>query len=1012
MMRDRESRQEDPQSQPALTPPPRVLELVETFDRHREAYRTGSYNESQVRQEFIDPFFEALGWDVRNVQGFAAAYKDVVHEDAIKVGGETKAPDYCFRIGGTRKFFVEAKKPSVKVHGDPGPAYQLRRYAWSAKLPLSILTDFEEFAVYDCRVKPDQADPASKARVLYLTYKDYATRWDEIAKVFSKQAILQGSFDQYAESHKQKHGTAEVDDAFLAEIEKWRDVLARSFALRNRELSARDLNFAVQMTIDRIIFLRMCEDRGIESYGQLRDVVRVTNPYAELHKLFRHADDRYNSGLFHFAKGKGRPEPDGLTPGLTLDDLALKTIIKNLYYPDSPYEFSVIPPEILGHVYEQFLGKVIRLTAGHQAKVEDKPEVKKAGGVYYTPSYIVDYIVEQTVGALLQEKTPKDAARLRILDPACGSGSFLIGAYQKLLDWHRDWYAEHDPKKHTKEMYQGRGGQWLLTSAEKKRILLNNIFGVDIDTQAVEVTKLSLLLKVLETESRETIENQPRLFRERALPDLDGNIQCGNSLIGPDFYDDSPENLSDEERYRLNVFDWNKAFPEIMKQGGFDAVIGNPPYLNIDDTWGKGDSRQRYIKRRYMNVYSDKTDILFYFLAKAIELSRGEVGYIVSRAFLEAYKADKLRSWIAKHSTIREIIDFRDYNVFRGVGITTALIFLSKTHRRSRASFYRMIHSNIVPENLAEQKADRNFFGLVRIAQQSFAGVTPWVFADPLAQKLLDKIDNAGNPLGSVLIVGQGMQTGCNGVFGGLEKKQLDLWRVKKDQRFIRARNSDIQRYVIRDSDEYLLYVEDVPAFKDLPAGVQEHLRTCEAQLKERAAFKRGDCDWWRYTWPLHKELLPRRKLLCPYLATFNRFALDEDLKFLGLTDTTVLFDSAQPEELRYILGLLNSRLLTFRFRYIGKLKSGGIIEYFWNTISKLPLRRIDFNDERDTASHDRVVGLVERMLTLQKQLTSAKTPPDRTNLQSQIDATDRQIDPLVYELYGLTEDEIAIVEG
>src|SRR5205814_24048 len=183
--------------------------------------------------------------------------------------------------------------------------------------------------------------------------------------------------------------------------------------------------------------------------------------------------------------------------------------IRRLYYPDSTYEFSVLPADILGQVYEQFLGKVIRLTEAHQAKVEDKPEVKKAGGVYYTPTYIVDYIVKNTVGKLLENKTPRQAAKLRILDPACGSGSFLIGAYQHLLDWHRDWYVAHDPKKwatgRNPTIYRGMGGEWKLSTTERKRILLQNIYGVDIDVQAVETTKLSLLLKVLEGESEQTL---------------------------------------------------------------------------------------------------------------------------------------------------------------------------------------------------------------------------------------------------------------------------------------------------------------------------------------------------------------------------------------------------------------------------------------------------------------------------------------------------------------------------
>jgi hypothetical protein len=222
---------------------------------------------------------------------------------------------------------------------------------------------------------------------VYVTYDEYPRRWGEIASVFSKDAILKGSFDKYAASARRKRGTAEVDVEFLKEIEGWRDELARNIALRNPTLNTRDLNYTVTKTIDRILFLRMCEDRGVETYAQLRTLPNGPNIYPRLVELFRRADERYNSGLFHFELEKDRAEaPDELTPTLTIDDRVLKDIIKRLYYPECPYEFSIMPSEILGQVYEQFLGKVITLTAGHRAKIEFKPEVRKAGGVYYTPT--------------------------------------------------------------------------------------------------------------------------------------------------------------------------------------------------------------------------------------------------------------------------------------------------------------------------------------------------------------------------------------------------------------------------------------------------------------------------------------------------------------------------------------------------------------------------------------------------------------------------------------------------
>ncbi len=239
-------------------PAPKIIhQLVARFEENRDAYRSGKYNEAQLREEFLNPFFKALGWDMYNDKGYSPEYREVVHEDSIDIEGAAKAPDYSFKIGRERKFFVEAKKPKVDIAYDIHPAYQLRRYAWNAHLPLSILTDFEEFAVYDCRNRPNPADKASTGRTLFFNYTDYVDQWDAIAGIFSPEAIQKSSFEKYAIENKGKKGTTEVDDAFLEDIENWRKLLALNIALRNPHIAdERELNFAVQITIDRIIFLR------------------------------------------------------------------------------------------------------------------------------------------------------------------------------------------------------------------------------------------------------------------------------------------------------------------------------------------------------------------------------------------------------------------------------------------------------------------------------------------------------------------------------------------------------------------------------------------------------------------------------------------------------------------------------------------------------------------------------------------------------------------------------------
>ena len=370
----------------------KLTQLTDLFERNRKQYNTSAYDEANTRTDFIDKFFELLGWDIRNEQGYSEQYREVVREDKVTIAGRVKAPDYAFRIGGVRKFFVEAKKPSVNIKDDLEPAFQVRRYGYTAKLPLCILTDFEEFAVYDTRIKPSPSDKPSTARIFYCTFDEYHKHFDFIFNTFSKEAILKGSFDTYIQENKNKKGTSEVDKELLKLIESWRTDIAKNIALRNPSLNIYHLNTAVQKIIDRIIFLRIAEDKEMEEYGLLQKITESGSVYQKLQAVFDRANAKYNSGLF---------KPHDWLRSLIIDDGVLSSIINGLYYPECPYEFSILPVEILGNIYEQFLGKIIKfrnVKGGHTALIEEKPEVKKAGGVYYTPQYIVRYIVENTLG--------------------------------------------------------------------------------------------------------------------------------------------------------------------------------------------------------------------------------------------------------------------------------------------------------------------------------------------------------------------------------------------------------------------------------------------------------------------------------------------------------------------------------------------------------------------------------------------------------------------------------------
>jgi type I restriction-modification system DNA methylase subunit/REP element-mobilizing transposase RayT len=1219
--------------------PDAVSQLVDQFHRQIRTYQSAEYNEAQVRHDFIEPFFAAMGWDVYNKQGHAFAYKDVIYEDSIKVSGATKAPDYAFRIGGIRKFFVEAKKPSVNLKDEISPAYQLRRYAWSAHLPLSILTDFEEFAVYDCRPRPDKSDKASTGRILMLTYQDYAAHWDEIANIFSPQSILKGSFDQYAEAATGKRGTAEVDDAFLAEIEHWRELLVHNLALRNPTLGQRDLNYAVQLTIDRLIFLRICEDRGIEFYGQLQALLNGGDTYARLFQLFRKADERYNSGLFHFRTERDQADiPDTLTPSLLVDDKTLKEIIGKLYYPDSPYEFSVLPADILGQVYERFLGKVIRLTPAHRAVVEDKPEVKKAGGVFYTPTFIVDYIVKNTLGKLLEGKKPGwvgfgRGTPIRVLDMACGSGSFLLGAYQYLLDWYLEGYtreAEKWSRGSVPRLYpvpSPDGVQWKLTTSERKRILLDHIYGVDIDPQAVEVTKLSLLLKVLEGESDESIGKQLSMFRQRALPDMGGNIKCGNSLIGPDFYDlkktqASLPGFDLEEQYRINAFDWKKEFPAVFeipsrsfwlvtfvthnsrvsermvtygvkagkplifdssdrlliacyivdvcrahsipvvawnvlpdhvhmilaaedeheldelvrkikgassysfqrthpqdelghvwaqkyhhllitdqrmlenaytyvmnnhikhadtwgqelveafeatqslpnlysdmapspdaptrglspllarasnpmatgnsasgakistislkeirdglcvtpgeasqgKSGGFDVIIGNPPYVRQEGL--KND--KKYYSMQY-KAFSSTADIYVNFIEKGLCLLNhsGRFGMIVSNKWLRAAYGERLREFLGKKANLEQVIDLAGLPVFANATVRTIILICSLVVNKRSDQF-----QYLPPVSINDFQKIKTGQDLETIFNRSNAllpipkiGRSGWslssnrstIFIDHLQMKNTNLREYIrGKPL-------RGIITGLNKAF--VIDKNIRDQLVADDPNCIEiirplVVGRNLHRYFIEYKDRYLIWTYIGVPINNYPA-ILHYLEPFEQQLQKR--WDKGN-HWWELRACDYYKRFGEPKIIYPDIATTCRFVLDT-VGYFSINTTYFI-----PSNDLYLLGILNSKLANFYLSSVcAGLEGGGKIylRFFGQYLEGFPIATKPLG----SSEAHKLSSLVERMLTLHRLLFSANIPDDKTRLQRQIDITDHHIDALVYELYGLTNEEIKIIE-
>lgn len=930
-----------------------ILHLVDNFQNGIK-----SKNETETRRYYIDKFFEALGWDVGNEKG----KREVIHEDIVKVKGKTKFPDYGFYFKGKRVFFVEAKDTKVDIKNDSRPAFQLRSYAWSAKLGVSILTDFEEFAVYDCTVRPKENDRTEAARIKYFTYEDYLKEgvFDYIYDLFERENVANGSLDAYSENLCNRKGSETVDVHFLSTLDELRTKLAVVISKLNREMSEKDINYAVQQIIDRIIFLRVAEDRNVENYGLLA----LANPknkneddfknygfngensyYENLNYIFDRANEKYNSGLF---------DEDAIVRNLNIDDKTIKDIIDELYTPKNPYQFSVIPVEIIGNAYEQFLGKTISIDKNHKAVIELKPEVRKAGGVYYTPEYIVDYIVANTVGEAIRGKTPDEIVNIKILDPACGSGSFLLGAYKYLLNYHKEYFLKNKTKKYMGSRYEIIDESGNLALWVRKQILINNIFGVDIDSNAVEVAKLSLLLKSFEDSFNVNEYGQGSLLNEKILPSLDNNIKCGNSLIGNDFYE-SHLDLDDAALYKINCFDWNSKFRDIMKTGGFDVVIGNPPWGASFDESSKG-----YIKNNY-NHSDIEIESYILFIEKGIKnlSSNGYLGLIMPSNLFTNIRYFSIRKFILENCKINTLIDLGS-GIFKSVAADSGIIISNKN----------IDSNNIINAFVGNIQGLENIkYNLYK--QSDFVNNNNYIFniyIRDIDKKIAEKIKDGKVELKNFVSFARGIEFGYSSKYV-MNNKENDLYKPIVAVRCI-------QRYFIHFENKFIEFNE-----------------------KDKSNFK-------------SKDIYEKEKILLRRIGNKLIASIDFD-KYYNLCDIyNLLLKDDTNINLKYLLSIINSKLMSYYLDIEFKSAKKIFPKIPIANLEKLPIKNLNLDDKQDKEIYDKLVNLVDNIIDLNKKLSSEKNPNTIEMLNTRIQAVDAAIDKIVYSLYNLTDDEIRVIEN
>jgi len=945
----------------------KIQELVQTFESKKQYYLSSRYHEAEARKDFIDKFFIALGWDVNHEQQTNPYEQEVKVERSVDSGGRQRRADYAFFLSPNFidvRFFVEAKKPFVDI-GTKENYFQLIRYAWNSDTPLAVLTDFEQLHILYCRNKPDLETALHRAIMKYH-YSDYSKRekFGEIYWLFSREAVADGSIEKRSKELPKARGKAvqrglfaggyqRIDESFLTKLDEYRITLARTFKNSNPHLNNEALTELAQRTLNRLVFLRFLEDKGIEDQRHVEHFGDKGTAWEDFIATSRRLEKIYNGIIYNHHDILDQDQ-------FHVDDTTFADICENLSHINSPYDFNSIPIHILGSIYERFLGKMIVVT-DKIVRIENKPEVRKAGGVYYTPEYIVRYIVENTVGKLIAGKTPDQIAKMCFADIACGSGSFLLGVFDLLLNYHGHYYNEN-PSKVRKGDCIKRDGKLYLSLHKKREILLNNIYGVDIDAQAVEVCQLSLYLKLLQEET--TVSTHQYLLEfahvdklKKLLPDLSKNIRCGNSLIGTDILE-SQLFASDEER-KLNAMNFEDAFPEIMKSGGFDAIVGNPPYITY--SLGRGRPKHKnheidYITKHYPSSSEYKINSFAIFYERALSLcrSKGMCAYIVPGTILINQALSKIRRHLLIKGRVWRACQL-NYKVFKEAEMgDCAIIFVEKNQEKDYSI------------DLCKYKSEEwdSNYTLSSVPSKTILSLSDCrIFMQSNIYKFL-KIGERKNmqPLKSVASFYNGIKTGDN--------KKFISKRKATSKHLPAVRGRDFERYGVAKPEIYVYFD---------PHKLWSNTDVAKLGAKKKILIRQtGDT-------------------LTATLDTNAIYCMD-----------TVHFIYQSHYDYKFLLGIINSKFLNVYHQCLVPEFGKAFAEVKIANLKKLPIPSIP---PANKACHDKIVEKVESMLDAKKQLAQAETDKDKTYYENKCASLDRQIDCLVYDLYGLTEDEIRIVK-
>ncbi len=984
--------------------------LVEKYESNRNFYRTLNFNETQVRNEFLDPLFEVLGWDIRNMSGKKTNEREVLLEESLKADAAThsKKPDYTFRLFGERKFFLEAKKPCVDISTDDNPAKQVRRYGYTANLKISVLSNFEDLYIYDTSYKVEDGDTLVKARIKAYHYTDYENVAEELLELVGKESVYTGHFEEVWDDIELNVVHQSVDSLFLEQINQWRLMLGQQILSYDPDLEIDYLGDIVQSYINKILFLRVCEDRNIETYQRLLTIADH-NSHKELVAKFKEADNKYNSGLF-----------EELISEDVIGNISSSfwMIIRQLYFPESPYSFTVLSSDILGRIYEIFLAEKLAVVDG-ELKIVKKPENAERD-IVTTPNFVVREILHQTAAEIIQGKTANEINNLKCADIACGSGAFLLELYQLLYDSLVDYYFENDRSK----LVQTSIDTYKLPYEMKRNLLVNCIYGVDKDFNAVEACKFGLLLKLLEDEDVNSLSSFHPI-----LPDLSNNIFYGNSLL-------STADVPADDAFEINPFDFGDRT--------FDLIVGNPPYMKTEDIKAFTPKEKSLYEKgnRYTSAYK-QYDKYFLFIERALNLLKpdGYLGYVVPNKFMKVGAAKELRNFIANNAYLKTMISFGAHQVFADKSTYTCIIVLEKNkHENFKYSEVSDFIGWRVRNVNAYKFCDRPSVTI---------NADTWILCTDEHLPLLNAVTAHTKPLGDIVgddYIFNGIQTSANKIyvfvpisetrttytFKAFDGNEYEVEKAVTKPYFKTAQGADaMSTYRTfkpnarvffpykKDNDGHLQLIplttiqRRYPLFYTFLMAAKPELDKASRDIQPKPTT--AD-EWYRYG--RHQSLEAcevEEKMIVGVLAQTDKYAIDNNGTLVSSGGTAgyclVSIPSDSQYSIYYIQAILGSIQGEWLASLYGEIFRGGYIARGTKVLKQIPIREIDFTDQNERNVHDDIADRQKRLIELGDKISkAAKNRRSLIPLQRQFDLLKHEQQNVINMLYGMTNDEVSLI--